>query len=130
MAKFLILFLLSINILISKELSFIISYRLVVKNNMVINEKFNVSKAMEQSRFIKTKKIIKLNCKNQKSIKKCILAHQDILTQKLFKTGILINEKQNKQMLSINAKTVLVFPPTNIVADIKENFVTIYLVGE
>jgi hypothetical protein len=124
--KIIILFSL-IFFLFGERKEFIISYRIVVQNNQILNEKFNVTLAMNQTNFKIGQKIAEVDCKKFQKLKKCLIDNQDKITQELFKLGVLLNDTQTKKTFNINAKTVLVLPPISVVVNVKEDFATIYL---
>ena len=107
---------------------YIISYRGVVKENRLYNEQFNVSKAMVPKAFTAYQELLTLPYKEGESIPMLLRKNQDLVTEELFKQGILMNDTLNKGKYSLESKTVITLPPTYITVTIKEDFVTIRLI--
>lgn len=107
---------------------YIISYRGVVKENRLYNEQFNVAKAMVPKRYSTYRDLLTLPYKQGQSIAQLIRQNQDLVTEELFKQGVLMNDALTKGKYAIDTKTVITLPPTYITVTIKEDFATIRLI--
>jgi hypothetical protein len=125
--RFLIFFLLFLSSLYADE-QYIISYRGVVKENRLYNEQFNVAKAMVPKHYSAYQELLTLPYKKGESIAALIRRNQDLVTEELFKQGILMNDALTKGKYAIDTKTVITLPPTYITVTIKEDFATIRLI--
>ncbi len=125
--RLLIIFFLFCSFLQSQE-QYIISYRGVVKANRLFNEQFNVSKAMVPRSYRTARELLTLPYRKGESIPALIRKNQDLLTEELFKQGVLMNDALRQGKYSMDTKTVITLPPTYITVTIKEDFATIRLI--
>lgn len=123
-----ILLFLFITIFLHGEEQYILSYRGVVKENRLYTEQFNVSKAMRYKKNENSIPLVTLDYKKEKNIVAFLKTNQDIITQELFKQGILMNDALNKSTYSLDSKTVITMPPTYITVSINEDFVNIRVI--
>ena len=123
-----VLFILLSFVFVYAEEQYIISYRGVVKENRLFNEQFNIAKAMIPKKYTATSELLTLPYQKDENIVSLIKQNQDQITEELFKQGVLMNDALNKQMYSLESKTVITLPPTYITVTIKEDFATIRLI--
>lgn len=107
---------------------FIISYRGVVKENKLYSEQFNLSKAMKLKDSWDSQFLITLDYEENEDLILLLKKNQDLLTEELFKQGIMINDSAISSSYSVDIKTVLVLPPTYITVSINEDFVNIRVI--
>lgn len=107
---------------------FIISYRGVVKENKLYSEQFNLSKAMKLKDSRNSQFITTLDYEENEDLILLLKKNQDLLTQELFKQGVMINDNSNNTLYSMHTKTVLILPPTYITVSINEDFVNIRVI--
>jgi hypothetical protein len=110
------------------EDQYIISYRGVVKETRLFNEQFNIAKAMMPKKYAATSELLTLPWQEGDNTVALIRQNQDLLTEELFKQGVLMNDALNTQVYSLETKTVITLPPTYITVTIKEDFATIRLI--
>lgn len=125
--RFLIFFLLFFSYLAAEE-QYIISYRGVVKENRLYNERFNVAKAMVPKSYTNYRELLTLDYRKGESVPTLIRRNQDRVTEELFKQGVLMNDALTKGKYAIDTKTVITLPPTYITVTIKEDSATIRLI--
>jgi len=114
--------------LFGAEEQYIISYRGVVKENRLYNEQFNVAKAMVPKHYTAYRELLTLPYREGESIPALIRKNQDLVTEELFKQGVLMNDALTTGKYSLDSKTVITLPPTYITVTIKEDFATIRLI--
>lgn len=107
---------------------FIISYRGVVKENKLYSEQFNLSKAMKLKDSRDSQFLTTLDYEENEDLILLLKKNQDLLTQELFKQGVMINDNSNNTLYSMDTKTVLILPPTYITVSINEDFVNIRVI--
>ena len=127
MLRFLIFFFLMLPLFGTEE-QYIISYRGVVKENRLYNEQFNVAKAMVPKTYRTYRELLTLPYKEGESIPALIRKNQDLVTEELFKQGVLMNDALTTGKYSLDSKTVITLPPTYITVTIKEDSATIRLI--
>ena len=107
---------------------FIITYRGVVKENRLYSEQFNVAKAMVKSRGKTRVFLTTIPYRKELSIPALLRENQDLISEELFKQGILTNDALNSQKYTMETKTVITLPPTRITVTIKEDSANIHLI--
>ena len=107
---------------------FIITYRGVVKENRLYSEQFNVAQAMVKSRGKRRVFLTTIPYRKELSIPALLRENQDLISEELFKQGILTNDALNSQKYTMETKTVITLPPTRITVTIKEDSANIHLI--
>lgn len=122
-------FLLSICSLIFLSLAlnaseYLISYRYVVKNAILYNEKLQISPSMQQCQG-KLHQGIMLSTDNSNDLKKIILANKEEFVQYLHRLGLHVTHRSLTTNLQQSSTTTLTLPTTCFKVDFNDNFATI-----
>lgn len=134
MAKIFI-FLLSFCLLFAKngdEVDFIITYRVVVKDDLVISEDFAISKSMTKSdkkgEYLCSLEIDKDENNIKKNSKQMLESIKNGVLECLLKDGAKINHQDFGTSYKVSSKSFLLLPPTRVRVDLDEDFANIFII--
>jgi len=104
---------------------YFISYRYTVKNSIIYNKVFLISKAMKKCTGTTHTKALILNKEKSNTLKDILLKNEDIFFQYLFKIGLNITN-HDQCLNNINTSfTIITLKTTCFKVDFNENFVKI-----
>lgn len=125
--SFLLLFLSMLHGTPSGE-QYLVSYRGVVQEHRLFAEEFRVSRSMLEREEAVPDFSFTLENDGSPSVPAFFKNNQDAITQRLFREGVMLSDRQNTSSYDTKSKTVLYLPPTLVTVTVKEDLVTIGLI--
>jgi len=104
---------------------YFISYRYTVKNSIIYNKVFLISKAMKKCTGTTHTKALILNKEKSNTLKDILLKNEDIFFQYLFKIGLNITNHDQCLNNTNTSFTIITLKTTCFKVDFNENFVKI-----
>ena len=103
---------------------YLISYRYVVKDATLYNEKLFISKAMKKCDG-KVQNSIFINTNNSKSLKKIVEKNSEPFIEYIHKLGLHVEHKDFTKNLQNHSTTILTLKTTCFKVDFNDNFARI-----
>lgn len=108
---------------------YIFSYRIAVKNGIVLNEKYDFSPAMVSANTLKQTKHPYKSCEilhDAKSEKALLKDYKAKILECFFNWGVRLEDRSEVHNLRGNSLTFLVIPPTRIKIEYSNGIATLY----
>lgn len=108
---------------------YIFSYRIAVKNGIVLNEKYDFSPSMVSANMLKQTKHPYKSCEilhDAKSEKALLKDYRAKILECFFNWGVRLEDRSEVRNLRGNSLTFLVIPPTRIKIEYGSGIATLY----
>ncbi|MCI5968610.1 hypothetical protein [Helicobacter sp.] len=112
-----------------EALEYLFSYRVAIKNGIILNEKYNFSPAMVSAKMLDKVRSPYRKCEiahDAKNEKEFIYTHKGEILECFFHWGVRLEDRSEVQNLQGKSLTLLAIPPSRIKIDYENGIATIY----
>ncbi|EEO25981.1 hypothetical protein [Helicobacter winghamensis] len=108
---------------------YLFSYRVVIKNGIVLNEKYNFSPAMVSAKMLDKVRNPYKKCEiphGTKSEREFLAYYKEEILECFFNWGVRLEDRSEVQNLQGKSLTLLAIPPSRIKIEYENGIATIY----